>query len=202
MILKRIFDIVVSLTGMIVLSPLYLILIILIRVKLGSPVFFSQERPGYKGELFRMYKFRSMTDARDDSGELLPDGERLGKFGKLLRATSLDEAPELWNILKGDMSVVGPRPLLVEYLLLYDERQAKRHDVSPGFTGWAQVNGRNSLSWEERFELDVWYVENRNFWLDLKILWLTVLTVLGRKGVSAEGHVTMPKFEGSSPKSN
>lgn len=170
---------------------------LLIRFRLGSPVFFVQERPGLNGELFRLIKFRTMADQRDGAGQLLPDGERMTTFGSWLRSSSLDELPELINILKGDMSFVGPRPLLPEYLPLYSEQQARRHDVRPGITGWAQVNGRNALDWDERFEMDVWYVENRNLWLDLKIVWLTFFTVLKKDDVSAEGHVTMPKFEGS-----
>lgn len=195
--MKRIFDILASFSGLVVLSPLYLILWLLIRAKLGTPVLFRQKRPGRKGEIFELIKYRSMSDARDEEGNLLPDGERLGDFGKMLRSTSLDEAPELWNVLRGDMSLVGPRPLLVEYLPLYNETQARRHEVRPGLTGWAQVNGRNATSWEERFEMDVWYVDNRSFWLDLKIIWLTIATVLRRDGVEADGHVTMPKFEGT-----
>ena len=195
--MKRAFDILASVSGLILLSPLYLVLWILIRQKLGSPVLFRQKRPGKNGEIFELIKFRSMSDACDEEGNPLPDEERLGSFGKLLRSTSLDEAPELWNVLRGDMSLVGPRPLLIEYLPLYNETQARRHDIRPGLTGWAQVNGRNATSWEERFEMDVWYVDNRSFWLDLKIIWLTIVTVLKRDGVEAEGHVTMPKFEGT-----
>ncbi len=195
--MKRAFDILASASGLILLSPLYLVLWILIRQKLGSPVLFRQKRPGKDGEIFELRKFRSMLDACDEEGNPLPDEERLGSFGKLLRSTSLDEAPELWNVLRGDMSLVGPRPLLIEYLPLYNETQARRHDIRPGLTGWAQVNGRNATSWEERFEMDVWYVDNRSFWLDLKIIWLTIATVLKRDGVEAEGHVTMPKFEGT-----
>lgn len=196
--MKRLFDIFVSAGALIVLSPLMVCLALLIRVKLGAPVLFSQVRPGLNTGPFRMYKFRSMTNARDAHGSLLPDAERLTPFGKFLRASSLDELPELFNILRGDMSLVGPRPLLMEYLPLYSARQARRHEVRPGLTGWAQVNGRNALSWDEKFELDVWYVENRSFALDLKILWLTLLTVIRRKGISSDGHATMPPFTGSS----
>jgi len=193
--MKRAFDILASASGLILLGPLYLVLWILIRQKLGSPVLFRQKRPGKDGEIFELIKFRSMSDACDEEGNPLPDEERLGSFGKLLRSMSLDEAPELWNVLRGDMSLVGPRPLLIEYLPLYNETQVRRHDIRPGLTGWAQVNGRNATSWEERFEMDVWYVDNRSFWLDLKIIWLTIATVMKRDGVEAEGHVTMPKFE-------
>ncbi len=196
--MKRLFDIFVSAGALIVLSPLMVCLALLIRVKLGAPVLFSQVRPGLNTGPFRMYKFRSMTNAHDAQGVLLPDAERLTPFGKFLRASSLDELPELFNILRGDMSLVGPRPLLMEYLPLYSARQAKRHEVRPGLTGWAQVNGRNALSWDEKFELDVWYVENRSFALDLKILWLTLLTVIRRKGISSDGHATMPPFTGGS----
>ena len=196
--MKRLFDIFVSAGALIVLSPLMVCLALLIRVKLGAPVLFSQVRPGLNTGPFRMYKFRSMTNARDAHGSLLPDAERLTPFGKFLRASSLDELPELFNILRGDMSLVGPRPLLMEYLPLYSARQARRHEVRPGLTGWAQVNGRNALSWDEKFELDVWYVENRSFALDLKILWLTLLTVIRRKGISSDGHATMPPFTGGS----
>ena len=196
--MKRLFDIFVSAGALIVLSPLMVCLALLIRVKLGAPVLFSQVRPGLNTGPFRMYKFRSMTNAHDAQGVLLPDAERLTPFGKFRRASSLDELPELFNILRGDMSLVGPRPLLMEYLPLYSARQARRHEVRPGLTGWAQVNGRNALSWDEKFELDVWYVENRSFALDLKILWLTMLTVIRRKGISSDGHATMPPFTGSS----
>ncbi len=195
--LKRLFDIFVSASALLVLSPIMLILFILVHIKLGSPCLFRQQRPGLNGKIFEMLKFRSMRDAIDEQGEPLPDNERLTPFGLKLRSTSLDELPGLWSVLKGDMSLVGPRPLLVEYLPLYNQRQAKRHDVKPGITGWAQINGRNSLSWEEKFELDVWYVENRSFWLDIKILCLTVKKVLVKADISAEGEVTMTKFTGS-----
>lgn len=168
-----------------------------VRMKLGSPIVFRQKRPGLNGSIFTMAKFRTMTDERSANGELLPDSQRMTRFGQFLRSTSIDELPELWNVIKGEMSLVGPRPLLVEYLNFYTTEQARRHDVRPGITGWAQVNGRNSLSWEEKFKLDVWYVDNQSFWLDIKILWLTVKKVLVREGVSAAGDVTMPRFKGS-----
>lgn len=195
---KRLFDIVVSGLLLIIFSIPLLVLALLVRIKLGSPVFFRQGRAGYRGREFRMVKFRSMTDARDDAGNLLPDDERLPRFGKLLRATSLDELPELINVLIGDMSLVGPRPLLTRYLERYSPEQARRHEVRPGITGWAQVNGRNNLPWEERFKLDVWYVDHRSLGLDLKILWMTFLKVIKRSDVSQEGHATMSEFMGSS----
>lgn len=195
-VLKRQFDFTLAILGLLMLSPIFLALVLLIRLKLGAPVFFTQVRPGLRGAPFRMVKFRTMTDVRDIAGNLLPDGERLTKFGKFLRASSLDELPELWNVFKGDMSLVGPRPLLMEYLPLYSEEQSRRHEVGPGITGWAQVNGRNAISWEEKFKLDVWYVDNRSLWLDVKILWLTVWHVVRRSGISQEGHVTMEKFRG------
>jgi lipopolysaccharide/colanic/teichoic acid biosynthesis glycosyltransferase len=196
-VLKRAFDILVSAGVLLVFSLPIVILMILVRVKLGSPIFFRQDRPGLGGKTFRMVKFRTMTDARHPDGTLKPDAERLTRFGRLLRSTSLDELPELWNVLKGDMSLVGPRPLLVQYLARYSARQARRHEVRPGVTGWAQVNGRNAVAWDERFEMDVWYVENWSFGLDLKILVMTVAAVFRRSGVSAEGHATMPEFMGS-----
>jgi lipopolysaccharide/colanic/teichoic acid biosynthesis glycosyltransferase len=195
---KRIFDIGVSLVALVAFLPILLIVAFLIKRKLGAPVLFSQTRPGINGQPFKMIKFRSMKDAFDDKGNLLPDEQRLTSFGVKLRATSLDELPELWNVLKGDMSLVGPRPLLMEYLPLYNQEQLRRHDVRPGITGWSQVNGRNSLSWEEKFNLDVWYVDNRTFILDVKILWLTVKKVLIKDGVTSEGHVTAEKFKGNS----
>ena len=195
--MKRLFDFFAASVALLIFSIPLLALIWLVKRKLGSPVFFVQTRPGLHGKPFRMFKFRTMTDARDAQGHLLPDAERLTSFGRFLRASSLDELPELINILKGDMSLVGPRPLLMEYLPLYNARQAKRHDVRPGLTGWAQINGRNALSWEEKFESDVWYVENRNFWLDLKIIFLTIKKVLVREGISAAGEATMSKFTGS-----
>jgi len=172
------------------------VLALLIRVRMGSPVIFGQVRPGLRGKPFRMIKFRTMLDAVDAQGNPLPDDQRLTRLGSFLRSTSLDELPELWNVLKGDMSLVGPRPLLMEYLPLYSPEQARRHDVRPGVTGWAQVNGRNALSWDEKFKLDVWYVDNQSLWLDIKILFMTVKKVLVREGISAEGEVTMSKFTG------
>lgn len=195
--IKRLFDIVLTLIGLLLLSPAAIVVALFVRARIGSPVLFRQQRPGLNGRPFQMIKFRTMSDARDDSGELLPDADRLPRFGRLLRATSLDELPELWNVLKGDMSLVGPRPLLMEYLPLYSEEQARRHEVRPGVTGWAQVNGRNALSWEEKFALDVWYIDNRSFWLDLKILWLTVMAVLRPRGISQPGQATMERFLGS-----
>lgn len=196
--MKRCLDFFAALIGLLALFPIILVLCILIRIKLGSPIFFSQVRPGLHGKPFRMIKFRTMRDANDSNGNPLPDAERLTKFGNFLRATSLDELPELWNVLKGEMSLVGPRPLLMEYLELYSPEQARRHEVRPGVTGWAQVNGRNAISWEQKFELDAWYVDNRTLWLDIKILFLTVKKVFVREGISAEGHVTIEKFKGSS----
>lgn len=196
--MKRLFDFTSALLGLIALALPLCVLMLLIRRKLGSPVFFRQTRPGLHGEPFQMVKFRTMTDARDAQGALLPDAERLTPFGRFLRATSLDELPELWNVLQGDMSLVGPRPLLMEYLPLYSPEQARRHAVRPGVTGWAQVNGRNAISWEEKFALDVWYVDHRSLALDLHILWLTIKKVLVREGISATGEATMGKFTGSS----
>ena len=195
--MKRLLDFTAALLGLIALALPLLILIALIRRKLGSPVFFAQVRPGMHGKPFKMVKFRSMTSERGTDGELLPDAVRLTPFGRFLRSTSLDELPELWNVLKGDMSLVGPRPLLMEYLPLYSPEQARRHEVRPGITGWAQVNGRNAISWEDKFKLDVWYVDHCSLWLDIKILWLTVKKVLVREGISAAGEATMGKFTGS-----
>lgn len=195
--MKKIFDIIISCILLLILSPLIAFVTIMIRQKIGSPVLFNQSRPGLNEKPFYLYKFRSMTDERDENGELLSDDVRLTSFGKVLRKMSLDELPQLWNVLKGDMSFVGPRPLLVEYLPLYNERQAKRHNVRPGITGWAQVNGRNAISWEEKFELDVWYVENQSIWLDIKILILTVKKVFISEGISQDGQVTMTKFTGN-----
>ena len=194
---KRLFDIIASTSGLIFLSPVFLILIYLIRKNLGEPVFFTQERPGKDGKPFKMIKFRSMRDAVDKDGNPLPDSERLTPFGKKLRATSLDELPELWNVLKGDMSLVGPRPLLMSYLPLYNEFQFRRHEMKPGVTGWAQVNGRNALSWDEKFAHDIWYIDHYSFWLDMKILFLTVKKVFIKEGISAEGEATMPYFTGN-----
>lgn len=194
---KRFFDIVLSLTALILLSPVLLIVAVLVRVKLGSPVIFRQERPGKNERIFQLYKFRSMTDGRDEYGELLPDEVRLTKFGRLLRSTSLDELPELWNILKGDMSIVGPRPLLVRYLPRYNGEQRHRHDVRPGLTGLAQVNGRNAISWEERFAYDVEYVKRVSFLLDLRILFLTVAVVFRRSGIHSADSETQEEFMGT-----
>lgn len=191
------FDFVAALMALLLLAPVIVGVALLVRLRLGSPVLFSQPRPGRHGRPFRMYKFRSMNSACDAQGVLLPDAQRLTRFGLWLRASSLDELPGLWSVLGGDMSLVGPRPLLIQYLPRYSSRQARRHEVRPGITGWAQVNGRNAISWEEKFELDVWYVEHQSFWLDLKILWLTAARVWARKDVSAAGHATMPEFMGS-----
>lgn len=198
--IKRLFDLLAALAALLILFPVLLALIVLIRIKLGSPVFFTQVRPGQHGKPFRMIKFRTMTDERGSDGQLLPDAVRLTSFGRFLRSSSLDELPELWNVLMGDMSLVGPRPLLMEYLPLYSPEQARRHEARPGVTGWAQVNGRNAISWEQKFKLDVWYVDNQSLWLDIKILFLTVKKVLVRDGISAAGEATMSKFTGS-PKS-
>ena len=195
--LKRLFDLTVALTLFVALLPLMTVVAILVRIKLGAPVIFRQKRPGYRGRPFMMYKFRSMTDDRDENGELLPDEARLTRFGRFLRAASLDELPELINVIRGDMSLVGNRPLRMEYLPLYTPEQARRHDVRPGITGWMQVNGRNNLTWEEKFALDLWYVEHQSLWLDIKILFQTAHKVLKREGISQEGHVTMPRFTGS-----
>lgn len=195
--LKRLFDMVASLLGFLLLSPVIAIVAWQIRRKLGSPVLFRQVRPGLHGKPFEMIKFRTMRDAMDANGNPLPDSERMTPFGSFLRSTSLDELPELWNVLRGDMSLVGPRPLLMEYLPLYSAEQYRRHEVRPGVTGWAQVNGRNALGWDEKFKLDIWYVENRSLWLDLKIIFLTIKKVLVRDGISAEGEATMSKFTGS-----
>ncbi|MBU0922392.1 MAG: sugar transferase [Pseudomonadota bacterium] len=194
--IKRFFDVVASSLGLLLLFPFIGIVAWQIHRKLGSPVLFRQIRPGLNGTPFEMIKFRTMRNATDAEGNPLPDSERMTPFGGFLRASSLDELPELWNVLKGDMSLVGPRPLLMEYLPLYSPEQYRRHEVRPGVTGWAQVNGRNALSWEEKFKLDVWYVDNRSLWLDLKILFLTIKKVVVRDGISAEGEVTMPKFTG------
>lgn len=195
--MKRLFDVVLTVCGLLLISPVILLLMLLVRIKLGTPIFFTQIRPGLHGQHFCMVKFRTMIDARDTTGSLLSDVERLTAFGKFLRASSLDELPELWNVLKGDMSLVGPRPLLMEYLPLYSEKQSRRHEVRPGITGWAQVNGRNAISWEEKFKLDVWYVDNQSILLDMKILWMTVKKVLIRDGISAKGEATMPRFIGT-----
>ena len=195
-LIKRVLEFIIALIGVILASPILLIVAILVKTKLGSPILFRQQRVGLNGEIFEMVKFRTMKDATDLEGNPLPDEERLTKFGQLLRKTSLDELPELWNVLKGDMSLVGPRPLLVEYLPLYSEEQMKRHHVRPGITGYAQVNGRNNISWTKKFELDVYYVENFSLWLDVKILFQTVAKVLGQADINQEGNVTMEKFNG------
>ena len=196
--LKRLLDIVIASSALVLLSPVYAFVAYKVRKNLGSPVLFRQVRPGLKGKPFEMIKFRSMKDAVDAQGDSLPDSERLTPFGQMLRSSSLDEMPELWNVLKGEMSIVGPRPLLMEYLPLYNEQQAKRHNVRPGITGYAQVNGRNAISWEKKFELDTWYVENRSLWLDFKIMLKTVQKVLSKDDISAEGEATISKFKGTS----
>lgn len=195
--MKRLFDLLIAILGLLFCGLFLAGLACLIHRKLGRPVFFYQKRIGLRGQSFTMVKFRTMTDERDADGTLLPDEERLTPFGRFLRATSLDELPELWNVLRGDMSLVGPRPLLLEYLPLYTPEQARRHNVRPGITGWAQIKGRNSLSWEDKFNLDVWYVDNRNLWLDVKILLLTAYKVLSQEGISATGEATMPRFTGT-----
>ena len=194
---KRILDIVFSAMSMLVLTPVLIVVALLIRLKLGTPVLYRQTRPGLMGKPFELVKFRSMLEAFDENGDPLSNEKRMTPFGQFLRSSSLDELPELWNILKGDMSIVGPRPLLMEYLPLYSESQARRHDVPPGLTGWSQINGRNAISWEEKFELDVWYVDNTSFLLDLKIIALTVTKVLRREGISHGENVAMPRFQGS-----
>ncbi len=196
--LKRVLDIICSLGFILCFWWLYILIAILVKIKLGSPIIFEQKRPGLNGKIFTMYKFRSMTDAKDKNGNLLSDAERLPKFGQLLRATSLDEIPEFINVLKGDMSLIGPRPLLVEYLERYNDEQKRRHDVRPGITGWAQVNGRNTISWEEKFRYDVEYVDNLTFFLDIKIVFLTIKKIVVKEGISHEGNVTMEKFTGES----
>ena len=195
--LKRLLDIIIATIALILLSPLYFIVARKVKKNLGSPVLFRQVRPGLNGKPFEMIKFRTMTDERDEQGNLLPNEQRLPKFGKMLRATSLDEMPELWNVIKGDMSIVGPRPLLMDYLPLYNEEQAKRHKVRPGMTGYAQVNGRNAISWEKKFELDTWYVENQSIWLDFKIMFQTVKKVLVKDGINQSEEVTMTRFLGN-----
>ena len=195
--IKRLFDIIASAIGLLLLMPVIAVVGLQIRRKLGSPVLFRQVRPGKDGKPFEMIKFRTMRDAIDQDGNPLPDSERMIPFGHFLRSTSLDELPELWNVLKGDMSLVGPRPLLMEYLPLYSAEQYRRHDVRPGVTGWAQINGRNAIGWEDKFKLDTWYVENRSLWLDLKIIYRTIKKVLVRDGIAAEGEVTMHKFTGT-----
>jgi len=196
--MKRSFDLVISFVGLIFLLPLMVLIALLVRLKLGSPFLFKHARPGLNGKIFVMYKFRTMTNKCDKNGVLLADKIRLTKFGNFLRLASLDELPEFWNTFKGDMSIVGPRPLLKEYLPLYSVQQARRHNVKPGITGWAQVNGRNAISWDEKFDLDLWYVDNQSIWLDIKILWLTAKNVIVMKDVSQNGHVTATNFKGGS----
>lgn len=195
--LKRVLDIVIASVALVLLSPLYFYVAYKVRKNLGSPVLFRQARPGLHGKPFEMIKFRTMTDERDAEGNLLPNEQRLPKFGKMLRATSLDEMPELWNVIKGDMSIVGPRPLLMDYLPLYNVEQAKRHNVRPGMTGYAQVNGRNSISWEEKFKLDTWYVENQSIWLDFKIMFQTVKKVIIKEGINQSDEIIMTRFTGN-----
>jgi undecaprenyl phosphate N,N'-diacetylbacillosamine 1-phosphate transferase len=195
--LKSFFDKTLALVLIILFSPIYLIVSLLIYKKMGSPILFRQKRPGYKEKIFGIYKFRTMTNEKNEFGNLLPDEERLVGIGKFIRSTSLDELPQLFNVLKGEMSFVGPRPLLIEYLDLYNDEQKRRHDVKPGITGWAQVNGRNAISWEQKFDYDVWYVDNQSFWLDIKILWMTFLKVVKRSDVSSTTCVTMEKFTGT-----
>lgn len=194
---KRLFDVVVSATALVLLAPLIAVVAVAVRARLGSPIFFRQARPGLRGAPFTLVKFRSMVSTVEKDGRVLTDAERMTGFGRFLRSTSLDELPELWNVLKGDMSLVGPRPLLLQYLPLYSSFQMRRHEVRPGLTGWAQVNGRNALDWQQRFALDVWYVDHVSFALDLKILFLTLVQVLRRRGISAEGEATMPYFQGN-----
>jgi len=196
-IMKHFFDFLLAFILIILFLPIYIVVALLIWWQMGRPVLFRQERPGYKEKIFGIYKFRTMTNEKDENGNLLPDEQRLKGIGKFIRSTSLDELPQLFNVLKGDMSFVGPRPLLIEYLPLYNKRQKKRHDVKPGITGWAQVNGRNAISWKQKFEYDVWYVEHQSFWLDMKILWRTFLKVVKRSDISSDTHVTMEKFTGN-----
>ena len=194
---KSLFDKTLALFLIILFSPIYIVVSLLIFFKMGSPILFRQKRPGYKEKIFGIYKFRTMTNEKDEFGNLLPDDKRLVGIGKFIRSTSLDELPQLFNVLKGEMSFVGPRPLLVEYLPLYNQKQKRRHDVKPGITGWAQVNGRNAISWDQKFDYDVWYVDNQSFWLDIKILWLTFLKVVKRSDISSSTSSTMEKFTGS-----
>jgi sugar transferase EpsL len=196
--IKRVFDLFLVLLNLPLILPIYLLLTLLILAKFNFPILFKQSRPGLHGKIFNIYKFRTMTNERDKEGVVLSDELRLTKFGKLLRSTSLDELPSLWNVLKGEMSLVGPRPLLVEYLPLYSTKQARRHEVKPGITGWAQVNGRNAISWNEKFDLDVWYVDNQSIWLDIKILYMTIIKVITRSGINQDKQVTMEKFKGNS----
>lgn len=193
--LKRLIDIAASVAGILILSPVFLLAAVLIIIKLGRPVFFTQLRPGLYGKPFKMIKFRTMTNEKNENGDLLSNEERMTRFGSFLRSASLDELPELINVLKGEMSLVGPRPLLMDYLPWFTEEQHRRHMVKPGITGWSQVNGRNAIGWDQKLKLDIWYIENRSFWLDLKILWLTITKVLKRDGITHEGHVAMPRFD-------
>jgi sugar transferase EpsL len=195
--IKRLFDLISSAAGLIAINPLLVVLAVLVRLKLGSPILFRQQRPGLGGKAFVIYKFRTMTDQRDASGNLLPDSQRLPAFGRFLRNTSFDELPELLNVLKGDMSIVGPRPLMMKYLGRYSPEQARRHEVKPGITGWAQINGRNAISWEDKFKLDVWYVDNRTFWLDVKIILKSIWMVIAREGITQQGRATMDEFMGT-----
>lgn len=194
--MKRILDIFFSIFILMFLSPIMIIITVIIRIKFGFPILFKQARPGLDGKIFEIYKFRTMTNESDESGILMPDSVRLTKFGIFLRSTSLDELPGLWCVIKGDMSLVGPRPLLVEYLPLYSKKQSRRHEVKPGITGWAQVNGRNAISWDKKFDLDVWYVDNQSIWLDIRILWMTIKKVIARNEISQKNHVTIDKFKG------
>lgn len=195
--LKRIFDILLSILLIVLFSPIYIIVSLLILLKMGSPILFKQQRPGLHEKIFEIYKFRTMTNEKDENGQLLSDDKRLVGIGKFIRSVSLDELPQIFNVLKGDMSFIGPRPLLIEYLTLYNEKQKKRHDVKPGITGWAQVNGRNAISWEQKFEFDIWYVEHHSFWLDMKILWMTFIKVIKRSDISSNTSITMEKFKGT-----
>jgi sugar transferase EpsL len=195
--IKRLFDIISSTAGLIVISPLLVVLAVLVRLKLGSPILFCQQRPGLGSKAFVIYKFRTMTDRRDASGNLLPDEQRLPPFGRFLRSTSFDELPELLNVLKGDMSIVGPRPLMMKYLGRYSPQQARRHEIKPGITGWAQINGRNTISWEDKFKLDVWYVDNWTFWLDMKIILKSIWMVIAKEGITQQGRATMDEFMGT-----
>ena len=198
--MKRVFDLLIILSSLPIFLTVFVIVALTVRIRLGSPVLFQQLRPGKNGKPFKMYKFRTMRDASNEMGDALPDAERITQFGSFLRKCSLDELPEFWNVIKGDMSLIGPRPLLMEYLPLYSPEQARRHDVRPGITGWAQVNGRNSIAWKDKFKYDVWYVDNQSFWLDLKIILLTIKKVIVREGISADGEATMPKFTGNKEK--
>ena len=193
----RLFDILLSIFLLALLSPLILFIIFLVKYNLGSPIFFKQSRPGIKGKPFLLYKFRTMKNINNSDGDQLPDDNRLGPFGKFLRSTSVDELPELWNVLKGEMSFVGPRPLLMDYLPLYSARQARRHEVKPGITGWAQINGRNSITWKEKLDMDIWYVNNKSFWLNIRIILITIVKVIKREGISGDGIATMDKFKGN-----